>query len=82
MDTKLKKGTTFHPQTNGQIEVVNKKMIQLFIVYCSKHPKIWDEDIEQYAQDIDFKDVCATLSHGKQVEQLDFHVKDQLLYYF
>ena len=24
--------------------------------------------IEQYAQDIDFKDVYATLSHGKQVE--------------
>ena len=38
--------------------------------------------IEQYAQDIDFKDVYATLSHGKQVEELDYHVKDQLLYHF
>ena len=35
--------------------------------------------IEQYAQDIDFKDVYATLSHGKHVEELDYHVKDQLL---
>jgi len=38
--------------------------------------------IEQYSQDIDFKDVYATLSHGKQVEELDYHVKDQLLYHF
>jgi len=38
--------------------------------------------IEQYAQDIDFKDVCATLSQGEQVEELDYHVKDQLLYHF
>ena len=37
--------------------------------------------IEQYAQDIDFKDVYATLSHGKQVEELDYHVKDQILYH-
>jgi len=36
--------------------------------------------IEQYAQDIDFKD-DATLSHGKQVEELDYYVKDQLLYH-
>ena len=37
--------------------------------------------IEQYAQDIDFKDVYATLSQGKQVEELDYHIKDQLLYH-
>jgi len=32
--------------------------------------------IEQYAQD-----VYVTLSHGKQVEELDYYVKDQLLYH-
>ena len=32
--------------------------------------------IEQYAQDIDFKDVYATSSQGKNVEELDYHVKD------
>ena len=36
---------------------------------------------EQYSQDIDFKDVYATLSQRKQVEELDYHVKDQLLYH-
>ena len=48
-----------------------------------KHNLVFHEIyIEQYAQDIDFKDVYATLSHGKQVEELDYHVKDQLLYHF
>ena len=37
--------------------------------------------IEQCAPDIDFKDVYATLSNGKKVEELDYYVKDQLLYH-
>ena len=32
--------------------------------------------IEQYAQNMDFKDVYATLSQGKRVEELDYHMKD------
>ena len=48
-----------------------------------KHNSVLHESyIKQYAQDVDFKDVYATLSHGKQVEELDYHVKDQLLYQF
>ena len=39
MDTKLKKSTTFHPQSDYQIEVVNRTMIHLLRGYCSKHPK-------------------------------------------
>jgi len=45
MDTKLKKSATFHPQTNGEIEVVNKTVIHLLLVYFSKHPKLWDEQL-------------------------------------
>ena len=45
MDTKLKKSTSFNPQTDGQTEVVNKTMIQFFRGYCSKHPKLWDENL-------------------------------------
>lgn len=37
--------------------------------------------IEQYFQDEDFKDVYATLSQGKHVEDLDYHVYKKLLYH-
>ena len=45
MDTKLKKSTTFHPQTDGQTEVVNKTVIEFLREYCSKHPNLWDEHL-------------------------------------
>jgi len=45
MDTGLKKSTTFHPQTDGQTEVVNRTMTQLLRGYCDKHPKLWDEHL-------------------------------------
>jgi hypothetical protein len=45
MDTKLKKSTSFHPQTDGQTKVVNRTVVHLFRGYCSKHPKIWDEHL-------------------------------------
>ena len=45
MDTKLKKSTTFHLQTDGQIEVVNRTIVHLLRGYCSKHPKLWDEQL-------------------------------------
>ena len=47
-----------------------------------KHNSIlYESYIEQYAQDVDFNDVYATLSHGKQVEELDYFIKDKLLYH-
>jgi hypothetical protein len=45
MDTKLKRSISLHPQTNGQIEVVNKTVVLFLRGYCNKNPKLWDEQI-------------------------------------
>jgi hypothetical protein len=49
MDTKVKKRTTFHPQTISKTEVVNRKLVHLLCGYCNKHPNLWDEHL-QYIQ--------------------------------
>jgi len=47
-----------------------------------KHNSVLDEIyIEQYALDNDFQDVYGILSQGNQVEELDYHLLDNLLYH-
>jgi len=45
MDTKPKKSTTLHPQTDGQTEVVNMTVVHFLRGYYRKHPKLWDESL-------------------------------------
>ena len=60
-------------------------MLSRPIINASTIPKhnlvIHESYVEKYAQDTNFKDVYATLSHGKQVEELDYFIKDKLLYH-
>jgi hypothetical protein len=37
--------------------------------------------VEQYALDTDFKEAYETLCHSNHVEELDYHVHDNLLYH-
>lgn len=37
--------------------------------------------IKQYPEDIDFKDVYESLTHGAHVEEVNYHVHDRLLYH-
>jgi hypothetical protein len=45
LDTKLTKSMTFHPQTDGQTEVVNRMIVHILHMYNSKHPCTWDESL-------------------------------------
>jgi hypothetical protein len=43
--TKLIKSTSFHPQTDGQNEVVNRIILHILCMYNSKNPCTWDESL-------------------------------------
>jgi hypothetical protein len=45
LDTKLTKSMTFHPQTDGQTEVVNQMIVHILHMYNSKNPHTWDESL-------------------------------------
>ena len=49
LDTKLTKSTAFHPQTDGQIKVVNQMFMHILRIYNSKHPCTRDDNL-RYVQ--------------------------------
>jgi hypothetical protein len=63
LDTKLTKSTTFHLQTDGHIEVVNRMIIHILRMYNSKHPCTWDESFP-YVQHIYNRSLHSSTSHN------------------
>ena len=62
-DTKLTKSIAFHPQTDGQTEVVNRMIVQNLHMYNSKHPRTWDESLP-YVQHSYKRDLHSSISHS------------------
>jgi hypothetical protein len=61
-------------------KVVDRPIISASVIL--KHNPIMHESyVEQYALDADFKEVYATLCHYNHVEELDYHVHDNILYH-
>ena len=62
-DTKLTKSTAFHPQIDGQTEVVNQMIIQILRMYHSNHPCTWDESLP-YVQHRYNREIHSSTSHN------------------
>jgi hypothetical protein len=54
---------TFHPQTDGQTEVVNRMIVHILRMYNSKHPRTWDESLP-YVQHSYNRALHSSTSHN------------------
>jgi hypothetical protein len=63
MDTKLTKLTSFHLQTDGKTEVVNRMIVHIPRMYNSKLPCTWDE-ILPYFQHIYNRSLHNSVAHN------------------
>ena len=65
---------------NKVVDMLSRPIVSASIIL--KHNPIMHESyVEQYALDIDFKDMYATLCQTNEVEELDYHVHANLLYH-
>jgi len=66
--------------SNKVFDMISRPIVNSSVIL--KHNSVLHESyIEQYAYKNDFRDVYASLSQGKQIEELDYHVHNSLLYH-
>ena len=65
---------------NKVVDVLSRPIVNSSIIL--KYNYVLHEIyIEQYAYDNDLQDVYASLRRGNQIEELDYHVHNSLLYH-
>jgi hypothetical protein len=65
---------------NKVVDMLSRPIISASVIL--KHSPIMHESyVEQYALDTDFNEVYETLCHSNHVEELDYHVHDNILYH-
>jgi hypothetical protein len=65
---------------NKVTDILSRPIISASVIL--KHSPIMHESyVEQYALDTDFKEVYENLCHSNHVEELDYHVHNNLLYH-
>ena len=62
---------TFHPQTNGQTEPVNRMIVHILHMYNSKRPRRWDESLP-YVQHIYDRALHISIGHSPFQVRLRF----------
>jgi hypothetical protein len=72
MDTKLTKSTSFHPQIDGQMEVVNMMIVHNLRMYNFRYPRTWDESLP-YVQHSYNQAIHSSTDHKHFQVCLGFH---------
>jgi hypothetical protein len=61
-------------------DIISRPIVSASVI-LKHNSTMCERYVEQYALDADFKVVYATLCHSNQVEELDYHVHDKILYH-
>ena len=65
---------------NRVTDILSRPILNATIL-LKNHYVLPESYVEQYAHDANFQEVYLNLSQGHQVEELDYHVHDNLLYH-
>jgi hypothetical protein len=65
---------------NKVVDMLSRPIVSASVI-LKQSPIMHESYVEQYALDADFKEVYETLCHSNHVEELDYHLHNNLLYH-